>query len=455
MHIIHPTREKITKEKETSLIYTDTGFFYSKSETLSIPENKVIIAYILGREWKISLAELISLFGNDSLEKANEQVAIFSLPMGTKENLIKNFQNVGGSVRMIEIYRESDVETFHTDVIETIKKEASGGKYTFALGQYGGLNLSLFSLGIRIKNTVSGANISSRIANKDNTNLHVAAFKKEKLSKSGGEWNLLKIGEKTYFGKTLAAQDIDNYARRDTAKIRDMDVGMLPPKLAQMMINLSGKNNSLYDPFCGLGTVLIEGANMGITHVLGSDLSSRMVEASEKSLSDFIKEERVWQERIKLAGGTPAKDFSNFQSDVIELDATKIVALPEKSDLWKSDITIISEGYLGEVMQKDSKTLERVKMERSKLSNMYDAFFSGLRSLDFTGNIVITFPFWDIRGTHSFFIEIEDILARHHFEITPLLPKDLKGLLTQKGTLLYKRPGQNVGREVTKIRKKA
>ena len=165
---------------------------------------------------------------------------------------------------------------------------------------------------------------------------------------------------------------------------------------------------------------------MGITHILGSDLSSRMVEASKKSLSDFIKEERVWQERIKLAGGTPAKDFSNFQSDVIELDAMKIAILPEKSGLWKSDITIISEGYLGEVMQKDSKTLDRVKMERSKLSNMYDAFFSGLRSIDFTGNMVITFPFWDIRGTHSFFIEIEDILARYHFEIVPLLPKDLK-----------------------------
>lgn len=165
---------------------------------------------------------------------------------------------------------------------------------------------------------------------------------------------------------------------------------------------------------------------MGITHILGSDLSPRMIEASKKSLSDFVKEELIWQDRIKLAGGTPSKDFSDFASDVIELDATKIVTLPEKSALWKKSITIVSEGYLGEVMQKDSKTLDRVKVERSKLSNMYDAFFGGLRALDFEGNIVITFPFWDIRGTHSFFIEIEDILARHHFEIVPLLPKDLK-----------------------------
>ncbi len=125
MHIIHPTREKITKEKETSLIYTDTGFFYAKSEILEIPEDKVIIAYILGREWKLSLAELVSLFGNEALEIASEQIAAFSLSMKTKESLIKNFQNVGGSVRMIEIYRESDGEKFHTDVIETIKKEAT------------------------------------------------------------------------------------------------------------------------------------------------------------------------------------------------------------------------------------------------------------------------------------------------------------------------------------------
>jgi len=45
-----------------------------------------------------------------------------------------------------------------------------------------------------------------------------------------------------------------------------MIVGMMPPKLTQMMINLAiarlrerEKNQiHLYDPFCGLGTTLIE-----------------------------------------------------------------------------------------------------------------------------------------------------------------------------------------------------
>ena len=106
--------------------------------------------------------------------------------------------------------------------------------------------------------------------------------------------------------------------------------------------------------------------------------------------------------------------------------------------------SIVSEGYLGEIMQKDSITLDRVKMERSKLRNMYDAFFGGLNALNFSGNIAMTFPFWDVRGTTSFFTEIHDIIGRHGFDVVPLLPSDMRTLMTPKGTLLYKRPGQNV-----------
>lgn len=84
---------------------------------------------------------------------------------------------------------------------------------------------------------------------------------------------------------TLACQDIDSYTRRDTGKSRDMVVGMMPPKLVQMMLNLAldseMKNPGIYDPFCGLGTTLIEAANMGMTRIYGSDLSKEMVSASE------------------------------------------------------------------------------------------------------------------------------------------------------------------------------
>jgi hypothetical protein len=39
-------------------------------------------------------------------------------------------------------------------------------------------------------------------------------------------------------------QDIDAYSARDTGKTRDMEVGMLPPKLAQMMLSLALGNGT-------------------------------------------------------------------------------------------------------------------------------------------------------------------------------------------------------------------
>ena len=74
-------------------------------------------------------------------------------------------------------------------------------------------------------------------------------------------------------------------------RARNMIVGMLPPKLAQMMINLSRETGILptkiYDPCCGLGTVLIEAINMGITDVYGSDLSAKMCSCTEENIGRF------------------------------------------------------------------------------------------------------------------------------------------------------------------------
>lgn len=61
--------------------------------------------------------------------------------------------------------------------------------------------------------------------------------------------------------ETVWIQDIEGYSQRDMERERSMTVGMMPPKIAQIMINLGtkgDKNRALWDPFCGLGTTLIE-----------------------------------------------------------------------------------------------------------------------------------------------------------------------------------------------------
>lgn len=55
--------------------------------------------------------------------------------------------------------------------------------------------------------------------------------------------------------KTVWIQDIESYSDRDMNRDRSMTVGMMPPKLAQIMVNLGTKgsyNDMVWDPFCGL-----------------------------------------------------------------------------------------------------------------------------------------------------------------------------------------------------------
>jgi tRNA G10 N-methylase Trm11 len=91
--------------------------------------------------------------------------------------------------------------------------------------------------------------------------------------------------------QNIAEQDIEAYAARDQARPkRDARVGMLPPKLAQIIVNLAAgkltadsKQLTLLDPFCGTGVVLQEALLMGYS-AYGTDLEPRMIEYSEINL---------------------------------------------------------------------------------------------------------------------------------------------------------------------------
>ncbi len=422
---------------------------------------KNLYAFTLGREWKVSLAELFALWGIDSYRSHTETVAIFQIVGYSHEQLRRKFLNIGGSIRIIEILGDTTAGSFPTDVIEFITAQKWTGKIDFALASYG-IEFRLSDIGLRIKQTLKQNGASIRLVNQLNENINAASFKKEKLAKTGYEYSIIQMSDDCYIGRTLACQDIDSYAKRDTAKSRDMIIGMMPPKLVQMMINIAiwGQNISnttnpisIYDPFCGLGTTLIEAANMGISRVYGSDLSSEMTRSTESSLAQYIAEERVWQERILKVGGTPNKDFSNFQSNIMQLDAREVATAKTQLAIPSipfENIVIVSEWYLGEIMHASQITLDRAKEERRKLSRMYDEFFSGLSKAKFCNSIVMTFPFWNLNGTYSYFIEIYDIIEKYGFEVVSLLPWEMK-LNTTKWSLLYRRESQTVGREIIKI----
>lgn len=100
--------------------------------------------------------------------------------------------------------------------------------------------------------------------------------------------------------QTIWIQDIESYSDRDMNRDRSMTVGMMPPKIAQIMINLGTKGDYdalIWDSFCGLGTTLIEALHAGHTLLRGSDLELSMVTATEKNMA---KQPNYDQKKIKI-----------------------------------------------------------------------------------------------------------------------------------------------------------
>lgn len=84
-------------------------------------------------------------------------------------------------------------------------------------------------------------------------------------------------------------------------------------------------------------------------------------------------------------------------------------------------------------------TLEKVQSERKKLISLYTDFFRGISDFPSSGSknstfqhsniptltIIMSFPFWNMHGTYSYFIEIYDVLEKYGFRVIDLLPGDM------------------------------
>ena len=173
---------------------------------------------------------------------------------------------------------------------------------------------------------------------------------------------------------------------------------------------------------------------MGYDTVYGSDLSPAMVAAADKSMGEFA-----------------VKNDIDLDGLVFEGDASKIAAtIPEHMNITTT--AIVSEGYLGDVLNARTITSDKIQEQCRKLARIYDGMFRDLRTIGFRGAIVICFPFWDLKGKNVFFADILPIIERYGFIRQDLLDETIPFKVTPNKSLLYKRPGQTVGREIYKLR---
>ena len=245
---------------------------------------------ILGRQPALGLAELERLYGADSLHPVDRHVAV--LDVGPKH---MQFARLGGTVKLAKVLTRLDT-TAWPQVIRYITKTVPDhlqyipdGKIRLGLNVYG-LRMTIAEVnraGLEIKKSIKKAGRSVRVVPNTTLELNSAQSLHNQLTgPTGLEFVLVKDGNGTLLAQVIHVQDISAYAARDQARPkRDARVGMLPPKLAQIITNLSAiqPGQTLLDPFCGTGVVSQEALIMGAS-AYGTDLEQRMIDFSQVNL---------------------------------------------------------------------------------------------------------------------------------------------------------------------------
>jgi tRNA (guanine10-N2)-dimethyltransferase len=245
---------------------------------------------LLGRQPSLGNAELERVFGGSNVTPLSPLASLIDTPL-------LNIERLGGSLKAGEVAIDLPKADWHSVSQKVVQHYSSAwskseSKITLGVSAYGFPNgaRDVQKLGIILKSKLKQSNVSLRLIPNTDPALSTATSHHNKLGLSPNKVELLIVKAKNgrvIVAESTGAQNITAYTRRDQARPkRDAFVGMLPPKLAQIMINLAhpSENARILDPFCGTGVILQEAALMGHP-VYGTDLVDKMISHSRDNLN--------------------------------------------------------------------------------------------------------------------------------------------------------------------------
>ena len=406
---------------------------------------KVVITYffVWGNHPALSLAELLSALTRWGIPFVLKNASIEAGILEVSEYLSPAFMTeLGGTVKF-GIVESSLKGSVTPDALTSMIRKEGGGKLTFGLSAYRADNFSpitsareLKRLGGQLKKIFQTHQSVRFIAGIDR-NLSSVTVAKNKLIEKGIEIAIFSAKRGFLLGRTTAVQPFEDYSTRDYGRLSvDPNSGMLPPKLAQMMLNLSSATakDIILDPFCGSGTILQEALLMGWHHVVGSDVSKRAVEDTKKNL--------IW---LKNRYGLKTSVVRLFSSDARKLS----------EHFQKNAVSaVITEPHLGPPLKArfDRHTAERVRDELEAL--YFLSFVDFKKYLKPHARVVMVWPVFLIkgRGDNTVSIGMTKALEKQGFFLTVPFKEEILehslGGLTQRGGFIYGRPKQKVWREI-------
>lgn len=366
----------------------------------------------LGNTPALSLAELQAVFPDFQVTQLQSHTADFTAEDFDAQAAI---ERLGGTVKLFEVIKTFDhpnPDNIDQAIVEILSQQE--GRITFAIGELGRDHLPTIEPS-DIKELLQDHDHSVRYIEGSRTGLSAAVL----LNKSVTELLVIQSESETVIARTLAVQDIDSWTQRDRHKpYADRKKGMLPPKVARMMVNLAlGKDitadMTVLDPFCGSGTVLLEAATMGCS-VIGSDL--------DEDAATGTRENLAW-----LANACNI----DITSQVYHKDVSRLQLNQKVSHL-------VTEPFLG----KPTPRAEQLPNIFKGLHKLYLGAFKQWTTLLKPGaTVVIVFP------------EAVDADTNTRYTLEKLIDKleDL-GYTTSSESVLYHRPQATVQRSIHQFR---
>ena len=382
---------------------------------------------ILGLHPKLSLAELETVIKTKA-DQSSDQAAIFE-----SDAHLPELQNtLGGTQKLGEVLGSvKDHQELEKHLKAIVFDHESEGKLKFGISVYNfgspkrtkEIQKYMHKVGIMLKKSIKESGRSVRLVTSQEPTLSTVVVKKNKLVSKGIEFVLLVDETEIHVGITKSIQDFENWSHRDYDRPgRDAKSGMLPPKLARMMVNLAGveaQNSYLLDPFCGSGTILMEASLLGFDNVIGSDISQRAIDDTRDNL-DWLAEN---QYRVS-------------DNTLICESATELGKHLDKNSVD----AIVTEPFLGNP-RSGKERVQDVEHAIEALTELYESAFEELNSVLKPGGVMVI-------ASPIHFIE-EQAFPVPTIEILRNL-----GYTQIHDPLLYKREKQFVGRNILTFRKK-
>lgn len=333
-------------------------------------------AFIFGRTPQLSFLELQSFYPKATSPTEGVGIVESAVDADAVVHLL------GGTVKIVDV--QSEAAELSTELFfSALLPYAKSGHITFGISAYGTAHVSNSQL-VVLKKEFTQRGVSARyIETKRNEVLSSVVIAKQEVV----ELVVIGLPGTTLIGVTLAVQDFEDWNKRDFGRpAPDAKAGMLPPKVARMIVNIALSHGGtpdhhpmVLDPFCGVGTILGEALLRG-ANVTGSDLSEVAVANSKKNLEWLRREYPIVMPLYMSVMAADATHVSEFLT-------------PESVD------AIVTEPYMGETVEaKDIAKLtpERVKNILKGLEKLYiGALKEWTKILKPKARIVMAMPAYD------------------------------------------------------------